>query len=102
MDCFLNLLIRFTCINCFADSDWGGCPDDRRSIDGFAVYLGSNLISWNAKKQPTIARSSTKGEYKSLANVSAEVLWIQSLFHELQEPAIPKLFTLWCDNVGAI
>ena len=45
MDCFLNLLIRFTYINCFADSDWGGCPDDRHSTDGFAMYLGSNLIS---------------------------------------------------------
>jgi hypothetical protein len=24
----------------FSDADWAGCPDDRRSTSGFAVYLG--------------------------------------------------------------
>jgi hypothetical protein len=37
-------------INAFSDADWGGCPDDRRSTGGFAIYLGSNLVSWSARK----------------------------------------------------
>jgi hypothetical protein len=36
-------------INAFSDADWG-CPDDRRSTGGFAIYLGSNLVSWSARK----------------------------------------------------
>lgn len=28
------------CLNAFADVDWGTCPDSRRSITGFCVYLG--------------------------------------------------------------
>ncbi|XP_016164406.1 uncharacterized protein LOC107606915 [Arachis ipaensis] len=37
-------------VKVYNDSDWGGDPDDRKSTDGFCVFLGSNLISWSSKK----------------------------------------------------
>jgi histone deacetylase 1/2 len=89
-----------TIISAFSDADWAGCPDDRRSTGGFAVYLGSNLISWNARKQATVSRSSTEAEYKSLANATAEVMWLQTLLDELGV-AQSKTAVLWCDNIGA-
>jgi hypothetical protein len=39
----------------FADADWAGCIDDRRSTGGFAIFLGSNLVSWSARKQPIVS-----------------------------------------------
>ena len=42
-------------INAYCDSDWAGDPDDRRSTCGYGVYVGSNLISWSAKKQPVVS-----------------------------------------------
>lgn len=85
----------------FSDADWAGNPDDRRSVSGFALFLGSNLLSWSSKKQRTVARSSTESKYKSLANATAELIWIQSLLSELGVPhRCPPI--LWCDNLSAI
>ena len=89
-----------TAVSAFSDADWAGCPDDRKSTEGFAVFLGSNLISWQAKKQATVSRSSTEAEYKSLANATAEVMWIETLLDELGIPR-SHVSCLWCDNLGA-
>jgi histone deacetylase 1/2 len=75
-----------TLVNAFSDADRAGCVDDRRSTGGFAVFFGPNLVSWSARKQPTVSRSSTEAEYKALANATAEMMWIQRL---LTEPGVP-------------
>lgn len=87
-------------VSAFFDADWTGCVDDRRSTGGFAVFLGSNLVSWSARKQPNVSRSSTEAEYKAVANATAEVMWIQTLLCELNIHA-PRAAKLWCNNIGA-
>jgi hypothetical protein len=62
--------------------------------------LGDFSISWNAKKQATVSRSSTEAEYKSLANATAEVMWVQTLLAELGVSQ-SKAAILWCGNIGA-
>lgn len=64
------------------------------------MFLGTNLISWNAWKQAIVSRCSTKTKYKALANATAEVMWIQTLLDELGIHS-PKAAHLWCDNIGA-
>jgi hypothetical protein len=47
------------------------------------VFLGSNLISWTARKQAIVSWSSTEAEYKYLANATSGIIWVQSLLREL-------------------
>ena len=44
----------------YCDSDWAGGLDDCHSTGGYGIYLGSFLVSWVAKKQTTVSRSSTE------------------------------------------
>jgi hypothetical protein len=62
--------------------------------------LGSFLISWTAKKQLVIARSSTKAEYRAMTLATIDLFWLRMLFKDL---GIPLFSTprLWCDNIGA-
>jgi hypothetical protein len=76
-------------VNAFTDSNWASDPDDRRSTGGFAVFIGGNLVSWCAQKQPTVSTSSTEAKYKAIANATAELMWVQSLLRELKVPHPP-------------
>jgi hypothetical protein len=85
----------------YIDADWAGCPDTRRSTSGYAVFLGDNLVSWSAKRQTVVSRSSVEAEYRAVTNGVAEAIWLRQLLHELQAP--PSRCTLiYCDNINAV
>ncbi|KAK2412680.1 putative mitochondrial protein [Trifolium repens] len=87
-------------LRAYSDADWATDQDDRRSTSGSCIYFGPNLVSWGSKKQTLVARSSTEAEYRSMANATADLLWIQSLVQELQVPFHTP--TLLCDNLSAV
>jgi hypothetical protein len=45
--------------------------------------FGSGAVSWNSKKQPTVALSSTKVEYRGAAIIACEVVWLLKLLLDL-------------------
>lgn len=58
-------------LNYFTDADWACDKDDRKSVAGYAVFLGSNLVSWSSKKQHVVSRSSIESEYRALASATS-------------------------------
>ena len=67
----------------------------------YAVFLGSNLVSWSSKRQPVVSRSSAEAEYRAVANGVAEASWLRQLLAELHSP-LAKSTLVYCDNVSAV
>ncbi|XP_019161438.1 PREDICTED: uncharacterized protein LOC109158074 [Ipomoea nil] len=88
-------------IECFADADYAGSKENRRSTTGFCVFFGGNLISWKSKKQNVVSRSSAESEYRAMAQATCEILWIYHILDEIGlKASIPA--KLWCDNQAAL
>ena len=88
-------------LTAYADEDWAGYPDSRRSTTGWSMYLGTSLISWKCKKQEQVSKSSSEGEYRAMSSACLEILWLQGLLPDLgfaQTSPTP----LHADNSGAI
>ena len=62
--------------------------------------MGPNLISWCTKKQPKVSRSSTEAEYRALALLAAETVWVTYILRKLR--ATHTVPDLYCDNKSTI
>jgi len=84
----------------FVDSDWGGCAVDRRSYTGYVFLLNGGPISWDSKKQRTVALSSTEAEYMALSEATKKAIYLNEFLIELgfKEMTDRVLFN---DNIGA-
>ncbi|GJR03459.1 ribonuclease H-like domain-containing protein [Tanacetum coccineum] len=83
----------------YTDVDWVGCSVTSRFTSGYCVFLGDNLLSWSAKRQAILSRSSVEAEYRGVANVVAETTWLRNLLYDLQAPIFTATLVYY-DNVG--
>lgn len=85
----------------YSNADWVGCPLTSRSTSGFGTFLGPYCLSWSAKKQPTIAKSSTEAGYCSMGFASATLTWLGFVFRDIGLP-MARPPTLYCNNLSSL
>ncbi|GKB80011.1 hypothetical protein Tco_0946906 [Tanacetum coccineum] len=84
----------------FADVDYAGCQDTRRSTSGSAQFLEGRLVSWSSKKQKSTVISTTEAGYIALSGCCAQVLWMRSQLSDYG--FVFNQIPLYCDNQSAI
>ena len=70
-------------LKAYCDADWAGCPDTRKSLTGYYVFLGDALVSLRSKKQSIVFRSSAEVEYTAMATTTCDLTWILHLVQDL-------------------
>lgn len=88
-------------LQAYSDADWADDQADRKFTSGYCAFIGANIISWTAKKQSTVARSSMEAEYRALATAAADITWLRRLLQDFNASQTTPT-TLLCDNISAI
>jgi hypothetical protein len=87
----------------WADADWGGCLDTRRSTTGYVFSTYGGVVSWKSRRQPTVALSTTQAELLASTEAGKEAVWLRQLLADLElGPADGEPVTILNDNMGAI
>ncbi|MBW0571042.1 hypothetical protein O181_110757 [Austropuccinia psidii MF-1] len=86
----------------YSDADWGNCRITRRSTTGYLIKINDNLVIWKTRKQPTVSLSSAEAEYKSLTDLTSEILWLRHFCKEINISEVEEAIVVHEDNQGCI
>jgi len=67
----------------YADADFAGDLNDRRSISGYVYLYANAAISWKCRKQGSVAISTAEAEYISLTSAVQECVWLKRLSSDI-------------------
>lgn len=64
-------------LTAFVDADWASDLNHRRSHTGFVFKLANAAITWESRKQKSVALSTTEAEYMALREASKEAVHLR-------------------------
>jgi transposase InsO family protein len=87
----------------YADADWGGCLNTRRSTTGYVFKTYGGITAWKSRRQPSTALSTTHAELLATTDAARQAEWLQQLLDDLGmglPTGVPV--SLYNDNAGAV
>ena len=81
-----ELGLKFVCngnLDIMAYVDASFQSEAEKSITGYAVFLGGNLVAWRSVKQKIATLSTMEAELVALIEVIKELIWLQELLREM-------------------
>ena len=86
-------------VDCFADTDWAGCPRTRKSTSGGSLVIGTHVLKTWSSTQTSVSLSSGKAEFHGVVKAAGVALGQQSLSKDL---GISLRVRVWTDSTAAI
>ncbi|KAE8723957.1 Detected protein of unknown function [Hibiscus syriacus] len=88
------------CVVGYADFDYAGDLDKRRSTTGYLFTIAKAPVSWKSTLQSTVALSTTEAKYMAVSEAIKEAIWLNGLMEDLG--VIQSHISLYCDSQSAI
>uniref|UniRef100_T1IQJ9 Reverse transcriptase Ty1/copia-type domain-containing protein n=1 Tax=Strigamia maritima TaxID=126957 RepID=T1IQJ9_STRMM len=87
-------------VNCYVDASWATTIPDRKSVTGYLITIGNNLILWRTTKQGLVTMSAMEAKLIALSELVKEIIWFKHCLDEVinvQGLDFGKI-TVNCDN----
>lgn len=68
----------------YTDFNWTGAIDRQKSIDKYIWMFSRGMISYQSKKQATVALLSCEAEYMAITKARKEALWCLQFLEALR------------------
>ncbi|PNX85069.1 retrotransposon-related protein [Trifolium pratense] len=85
----------------YADSDYAGDLEDRKSTSGYVFLMSSGAVSWSSKKQPIVTLSTTEAEFVAAAYCASQIVWMRRILDKLGHSQSGST-VMFCDNSSTI
>lgn len=67
----------------YADSDYPGDKDARKSTSGYVFMLSGGVVSWSSKKHSIVMLSTTEAEFVAAAHGACQGVWLRNILKEI-------------------
>jgi hypothetical protein len=88
-------------LHAFSDASWAEDVDSRRSTTGYITRMCGGAVSWNSKRQKSVATSTMEAEYVAAAEAVKEIIYVRQLVQHLGNP-LKQPTVLFQDNQAAL
>lgn len=87
-------------VTVYADADYAN-DSKSKSVTGWMMFHHGNLISWQSRRQSTVATSTTEAEVTAMKSAACECVYLYDLLSELEPDIVKSPFIMCCDNQSA-
>ena len=76
IDLGINYESNDTSLTSYSDADFANNKLDHRSLTGYVFKIGNAAVTWNTRKQPTVALSTMEAEYMAVTAATRKAIWL--------------------------
>ena len=82
----------------FADADWAGNKDTRRSTTGYVLYVAGGPVHWVSVSQKSVSLSTYEAETIASSTASSDAIWVNRVWMDMMRQIEFKPVHLGIDN----